>query len=477
MRRGVARHDVGFLRQKGYVGSGFGASYFSADGMRRGWSLNFLAPSLLDLPTAYVRSGRFAPDAINVGLIAFEGDAFASTAPVLSVDTARKLNEYADQGLKILVVGNWTATRAYGLSEFSQSSDVRKLVYRLLTNGNVVNVATRDDIPAGITALGVSTLVQHDSSSLLHLQRDDGLSSHYLFTAGSTATSTEAVDQEITLPRRSKTAVPVVLNPWTGESKKLALWNELGDDRISIRIKLLPGQTTLISIVPDIPGPSSFQPHAIATSADAIFYDASSKELKIRAFAAGTYTTTLNTGRVIESTIASVPEVFQLTSWRLSVSSYTPGPVPNTTTLSTITLSLASPLPPWSSLPLLTNVSGIGTYTSTFTLPPSWSSSSSHQLGGSGAILTLPSPILGSFRITVNGQRLPPADQTSLEHDLGAFLRTDGSRRNEISIEVATPLLNALRVARPEVFGSVARQEYGIVGVLRLVPYREVVVV
>ncbi|MFF5185977.1 hypothetical protein ACFY30_19755 [Streptomyces sp. NPDC000345] len=39
-----------------------------------------------------------------------------------------------------------------------------------------------------------------------------------------------------------------------------------------------------------------------------------------------------------------------------------------------------------------------------------------------------------------------------------------------VEVEVATPLVNRLRVAQPAVFGAVPRQDHGLVGPVRLVP-------
>jgi hypothetical protein len=44
---------------------------------------------------------------------------------------------------------------------------------------------------------------------------------------------------------------------------------------------------------------------------------------------------------------------------------------------------------------------------------------------------------------------------------------------NAIEIEVATTLRNRLRLADPLVYGGAARQSYGLVGPVRLVPYGE----
>jgi hypothetical protein len=70
----------------------------------------------------------------------------------------------------------------------------------------------------------------------------------------------------------------------------------------------------------------------------------------------------------------------------------------------------------------------------------------------------------------VNGHRLDPVDQIHPVVDLGDLLRRGG---NVIEVEVATPLSNRLRVSDPAVYGGTARQPYGLLGPVRLVPYGE----
>ncbi|MCZ9345484.1 hypothetical protein NGM37_47870, partial [Streptomyces sp. TRM76130] len=78
-----------------------------------------------------------------------------------------------------------------------------------------------------------------------------------------------------------------------------------------------------------------------------------------------------------------------------------------------------------------------------------------------------------TVRVTVNGTPTAPVDRLDPVVDIGPHLRRG---HNVIEIEVATPLINRLRVARPDVFGSTARQDHGLVGPVRLVPYVQKVV-
>jgi len=121
IRRGVLKHDVAFFRQKGHVGSGSGASFFTTPGVFKGWGLGFVSPSLLRLPSAYARNKRLAPDGPDFGLLRFEGDSFASGATVLTLGSATKLLSCAKDDHSMLVAGDRSNATAYGYGEQSEN--------------------------------------------------------------------------------------------------------------------------------------------------------------------------------------------------------------------------------------------------------------------------------------------------------------------------------------------------------------------
>jgi hypothetical protein len=63
-----------------------------------------------------------------------------------------------------------------------------------------------------------------------------------------------------------------------------------------------------------------------------------------------------------------------------------------------------------------------------------------------------------------------PADRLSPVIGVGPLLRRG---ENTVETEVATPLVNRLRTTRPEVFGSLTRQDHGLVGPVEPVPYAQ----
>ena len=463
LRQGVPKHDCALFRQNGAVDSNWVTPFFTSVGAESGWSANYIDPALLELPTAFVENNRFAPDAANYAMIAVQGDVSANSAPVLSADTAERLLEYAQDGLPMLWIGDWSSSHAYGYGSRSDSDLVKSTVDKILELPNVVNVVAEADIADGVEALGIEPAVQHDSSNLIHLHREDGELDHFIFVANST---TSGVSKSVSIPRRSDNAVPVMLDPWTGDSSILPLYQEIGKDRLSIPLTLNPSQTALITLVPM--SDPLFR-YAVDTTAQTVVRDSTGERLLARATAAGSYITSLDNGKIYNTSIGSVLPVIDITSWALDVDDWQPANGNGTTGDVTATkfvkhnLNLTS-LAAWDSVSELEDVSGNGTYSTTFVL----GSKLDPFTDDMGAYLQL-TQFNGSFRAKVNGESLPPLDQLSLEFDIGDFLKNG---TNTIEIEVATSLLNRMRVVSPSAYGDVPRQSFGLLGVT-IQPYRQ----
>ena len=458
LQRGTARADAAVLRQRGYAGTGFGAPWFTADGVPQGWTHQFLSPRLLQLPSAVVRGGRLAPDGPAYKVLVLEGDVFAGRERTLPLDAAERLLALARAGLPIVIVGNWADAQVPGLARPGENERLRALLTELLAQPSVRNVADRPLIPTALADLGIRPDVEYaQRSSLLNLHRLDGEVDYYLLVNGS---QTAPVDHDVWLACSTPDGVPYQLDPWTGVATPLAVFEERGG-RIRVRVRLRPGQSEIIAIQRH--GRRGGRPlHAIGSEADEVRYGG--RWLVARAARPGTYVTTLADGRAVATTIPDVPAPQVLTGWQVTVEDWQPGRTATETAVVEHRLTLDT-LQAWSDVPELQDVSGIGRYRTTVTLEAAWS-------GGYGAYLDL-GEVLGTFRVTVNGRRLPPSDQLDPIVDVGAYLRRG---RNTIEVEVATTLNNRLRVASPEVYGVTKRQRYGLVGPVRLLPYGEAVI-
>ncbi|QIY75684.1 glycosyl hydrolase [Streptomyces sp. RLB1-33] len=465
LQTGRPRVDVAVFRQTGYTATGIGASWFTATGIPLGWTHQFLSGPLLDLPAATVRHGRLAPEGPAYKALFVEGDFFYGSTVTLALSDARALLRLARAGLPVVLLGAWDTVVPPGVPDNGESDELRSVVTELLAQPLVRQVADKSAVPTALADLGVAPDVRYaTSSTLLNAHRvADGVDYYYLCNGKHAETvkpPVAAIDHEVTLRRATAGAVPYLLDPWTGKAERLARYTEDGDT-VTARVTLQPAETLILALGrPGLFGDrTGSRPHAVDSEADeARFTDAG---LVVRATAAGTYSTVLSSGRTVRTTVKSVPAPLDLASWRLYVQDWRPGDTAYRTTVVEHDLTLDTLLP-WSQITELADVSGIGRYRTTVTLDDGWT-------GDHGARLEL-GTVTDTCRVTVNGHRLDPVDQIHPVVDLGDLLRRGG---NVIEVEVATPLSNRLRVSDPAVYGGTARQPYGLLGPVRLVPYGE----
>ncbi|MFJ9720686.1 glycosyl hydrolase [Streptomyces sp. NPDC101213] len=467
LQAGTVRADVAILRQTGYTATGIGASWFTATGVPLGWTHQFLSGPLLDLPSATVRDGRLAPDGPAYKALFVEGDFFYGSTPTLALDDARKVLALAGAGLPVVLLGAFDQALTPGVPADGETDRLRDVLARLLALPNVARVTDKALVGDALNRLGVTPDVRHSTpSTLLNAHRATPEADFYYLCNGKHAETVKpavtAVDHEVTL-RRTGTgeAVPYLLDPWSGRAVRLARYTRDGDDFI-LRIALLPGETAVVALGrPGLFGDRhGARPHVVATDADeALFTD---EGLVVRAGAPGTYTTRSDRGRPVTTTIRAVPAVITPGRWQLDVEDWRPGTGATRTERVEVTVTLDALLP-WSRIPELADSAGIGRYRTTLDLPADWTASH-------GARLEL-GQVSDTCRVSVNGVRLGPVDRLHPVVDLGTALLRPGA--NVVEVEVATPLINRLRVAQPAVFGGVARQDHGLVGPVRLVPYAQ----
>ena len=466
LQSGTVRADVAVFRQTGYSATGIGASWLTSTGVPLGWTHQFLSGPLLDLPSAQVSGKRLAPDGPAYKALFLEGDFFYGSTPTLAVDDARKLLKFARAGLPTVLLGAFDQALTPGVPDGGETEELRSLTAQLLALPNVRKVTDKTLVGAAFAELGVTSDVTYSvSSTLLNAHRATGDADFYYLCNGKHAETVKpavaAIDHDVTLRATVRTGadtVPYLLDPWSGRVTRLAQYTRDGD-AFTFRVTLQPGEAMVVALGrPALFGDrDGNRPHAVATDADSVVFADGSPA--VRAFADGTFTTTLSTGRKVTTKVADVPAAVTPGTWTLSVDDWQPGADATGTEVVRHTLALDALLP-WSQIPELADAGGIGTYRTTVTLPKTWSSAD-------GALLKLGS-VTDTCRVTVNGVRLDPVDRLNPVVDLGGRLRKGD---NTVEIEVATPLFNRLRVSNPAVFGTAARQAYGLVGPVQLVPY------
>jgi hypothetical protein len=230
-----------------------------------------------------------------------------------------------------------------------------------------------------------------------------------------------------------------------------------------VPVQAAAGEAVIIALAP----PQQFGTrtpgrHAVSADTEVI---AGPGGLYARVTAPGRYRAVLDTGASVSAQVSAVPAAPVVQSWAVRVEDWQPADpggveanaVPTTKTIHNLTLTtLAS----WQDIQGLADVSGVGRYTASLTLPASWRAAD-------GAYLDLGSIGAGSAHVSVNGQDLGPVNQVHPVIDLGATLRPGG---NTLMVTVATTLLNRLRVTRPTVYTQPS-QDYGLIGPVTITPY------
>lgn len=463
LRQGRARYDIAFYRQKGWTQTGIGSPWGTASGIPVGWTQGFLDESSLFQPLSVLKNGRFAPQGGDYRAFVIDIDRFRGNEATMSVRAGEKLLELAGAGFPLVLFGDWSNPASTGLRDAAVDARVAAIVTELKSLPSVAQAAGNDDIPVALAALGVNPAVSHAFSFLKHIHRvdDEGVDYYYLVNAKHNPAKDKLVplDQQVQLTATTAGAVPYVLDAWTGRVRRLPAYTRRGAT-VTVRVKLQPAQSTVVVLAPEgwvtVPGPRAT---VVSTTADDVSVS-DNGSIFLQAAEPGTYTATLDTGRSVSGSIPALPAPLTLTDWSLSVDDWQPVAIDGTATKHVQHDLQLTALAPWSQLGM-PEVAGIGDYRATFTLDAAWRS------GDVGVLLSLGS-VLDTFRVWVNGTPVSAVDLTSTTIDVSSFV-VQGS--NTLRVEVASPLINRLRLVTPAAYGGIPVQDYGLMGPVMVSAY------
>lgn len=470
---------------------------------RAGYTWDYYDENSMDLPNATVTDGRLASDGPAYRAIVFDQflqPTTGTTRGTLTVQAAQKMLAYAKAGLPVIFVGN---PQSSGTFPASTDTDLNALLAQLRGQNTFSSVPTEAALPNKLKSIGITPAAQPASaSSILSVRREDaatGTNYYWLYNQGvdaaAASTSTygqnpsnlyeapqvchttgsilnpcmatgDAVDTTLSL---EGAGVPIVLDTWSGKITPISEYTRHGD-RVTVKVHLDRDDSTVIALTTDpsrfgVTAPASYVSNTTAGGATTVGND-----VFVKASSNGSYVTTLGgSSTPIVSAVNDVPAEQDLThqAWKLDAEDWQPaapygttGPDGSATTKVPVSLTLDS-LKPWSQIPVLQYASGVGTYTTTVTLPADW------KRGSEGATLSL-GQVTDSFRVSVNGTDVP-VDQLSAKADVSAALHAGV---NTLSVRVATTLNNRLYSLDTAVANRGLIQDYGLVGPVALTPYR-----
>lgn len=431
---------------------------FDADALAEaGYTYGYVTPGTLDHSAARVAGGRLAPSGPAYKALVIDHQ---ESMPLAS---ARQILRFAFRGLPVIMVGEPPSrTAGFAASEAeanARDAKLAELMAELLARPNVHQVEDAADVSDALASIDVAPAVSSTAGSIRSVRREDGNAEYYYLYND----SDEPASATVSL-RGPSGGVPYSLDAWTGVLEPLAEYTRRGG-RFETELELGSSESAIIAIAPrswlgsDAP---EARLHATETTADRVVR--THRGLAARAGSAGNYETTLSNGSDVRTTAPELPDAMELTTWDLSLDDWQPAePRQRSDETNRIEWTFEDiALKPWSAIPEIADASGIGTYTTTVTLPKGWRRAD-------GAYLNLGAVGPGSFRVRVNGESIGVANQLSDVLDLDSRLSPG---ENEIEVEVATTLINRVRVAQSD-FATQPRQDYGLLGPVSLTPYAD----
>ncbi len=369
------------------------------------------ADSLSGLP---VGRGRLAPDGASYGALVVGNEP-------IDLTTAREIERIATAGLPVVVIdGGPQRVAGYAASAEDAAADDAKVVAVFDRIAALHTGLEAADKRAAVALLEQHVVPSADglAAGVEAVRRVSGAATFTaLFNRGTSEVSTKA---SLAAPRG---AVPYLLDPWSGEITAIGDYTRVGG-QVEIDLDLAAGDSALVALA----GPS---------------------------FTGG--------AQSVARPATAVPGEVSLPEWSLSLDEYVPGGAADpahvtrhvTRTIDDVELA------PWSEIEGIEDAVGVGTYRTTVTV--------SRKMAAGRALLDL-GEVAGAYRVRLNGTLLPTPDQLDSEVDLAAGL-VPGV--NTIEIEVASPLLNRLRITRPAEFGNREPTVNGLLGPVALKPYVE----
>ncbi|GAW04150.1 secreted protein [Lentinula edodes] len=404
----------------------------------------------------------------------------------ITVDAAQRLVDYAQNGLPVVIVGDIPSDiPGFEMGNVSVVQ-VQSLMSRLTAEATVVVVDDESDVPSALVSLAVLPAVAADppSATLYSVVREvDNNDSEtrttyfFLFNQG-----TSTMNFTLTLNPGFEGS-PFALDPWSGEVAPVVLHSNSSSGNISIpEISLAPSQTALFAVtsgnsLEGVPIPNghlvSADPNvtavALTTSSPS-----STQQFELRSPDEGMKQFITEAGETMSANFTLEGETSQvLDGWQLNVTAWTPPQNLSdhrSVLIPQAAINLTQGLVPWSSIEGLANISGVGTYNTSF----EWN----HADDGAVGLLLDFGEIFHTLKARLNDKQVATADPTHPVVDISKLV-VNGT--NTIIVDVASTLLNAVNaVAQVESLGQLRLstdpsppqdQQYGLIANVTLVPY------
>lgn len=497
LRQGVPQMDLGILRNDYYFNclqcfQGFDYAnnalrehrgfYWTDMGLQNaGYTYDYFSPYLLQDGELSCENGLVQADGVGYqALLVYQEE--------MPYESAQVLFEWAKGGLPVVIVDGPSTekvrnavykenaaaavTTGHNDGKDGQLADVMQQIKAL---DNVAVVPSQADAYEALLGLGVRPRAEYAESGqqnlLSVLRRDEDAS--YLYVYHYMYQDAENYTGQISLDGIYQ---PYVLDTWSGEAEQIADFS-YENGRTILDVDLAPGDMMVFAL-----DPNDKAEKTVVSKENVGRVTVENGETVLYVPESGRTQAAFSDGSTFSAEV-EVPENILLDDWSLTVQDWQPGGKAVRTedrglgyTTSEVTYATdkadicvgKTELLPWKDIETVgETVSGVGSYTTAFTLPDGWDS------GKNALTFQADSFCGGTAAVFVNGQQVP-VNMDSCTADLSAAVRAG---ENTLEVRVTTSLLNRMKEVGYSgwLFSAPAAAEYGMVGEARLTAYTKVV--
>lgn len=465
LRQGKPRIDIGILRldytfNNLYFWSGSEKEIYETQFMRAnegvywkdmklqnaGYTYDYFAPQILEDESICFKNGVISPEGPGYRALIIYQEA-------LPLGSAEQILAWAKEGLPVVLVNGVTElVRPGGVCKYHKKAASRTpfrdgneeklaaVMAEMKKLANVREIYEQSMTHNALLELGVQPRAgfAEPNKNILAALREDA-DTKYLFAYNYMYTQKEPFACKIAIEGTGK---PYRVDCWNGKMEEPGKY-EIKSSRTELELTLAPGEAAMILLNTS----ESDALHAVDTTADEVVRINGS--LAVKAFKSGNYSTRMNDGRIVKSTV-EVPVSINLDNWELVVEDWNEGEKMTVTEdrgLGIVTREVyyktsknkinvgRTELKPWKDIPQVgAEVSGVGYYTATIMLPENWGENN-------GAFLQIESTNGNSAAVYVNGKKADPVDFERLRADVSSLLVPG---ENTIRVEVSSTLNNRL---------------------------------
>ena len=464
LRQGKPRRDIGILRldynfNNLFMGGSNEVDIYENKMMRahegvywqdmslqdKGYTWDYFAPQILEDEDISFSDGVIAPHGPGYqALIIYQES--------LPLSSAKQILSWAEQGLPVVFVNNATEQirplasvthgKAASKSPFNTESDTEldTIITKIKSLDCVKEVDNQADTIKALESLYVlprAALAEPNENILTYMREDDGIFYLYVYNYMYTNDTSTTVTIEF-----NTTGKPYRVDCWEGNVNEIACY-DVKDACTAVPITLNPGESTIIML------DTSTKDEIYVVDTDAHNIIINNNYLAVQACSSGTYTTSMSDGTKVKSEIIVSDDII-LDKWKLTVEDWDEGEKKTISedrglgfitkeayyeTKKTLIDVGETSLKPWKDISAVgEKVSGVGYYSTSFTLPDNWSKAN-------GAFLQIGTTYGNTAAIYVNGKKASAYDFNRHQVDVSKLLIPG---ENKILIEVSSTLHNRM---------------------------------